>query len=183
MYPGNSKTADGKGGIAVKKKLLIYAAVGFLFGMAAMFLVSSLLNHTPLGSRIYSDRLLAAVGSPEAATALSLGVMGLFGSLCICGTLFYEIESWSLTKATAAHYLSMSLGYLIPNWVLCWDIPLKMFLIIEGFMTLGFFLIWLAMYLYFKRKVKKLNSMLLRKKEAEGSERKPDRPEETEGTP
>lgn len=98
-------------------------------------------------------------GSPAAATALSLLVMGLFGVLCFCGTLFYEIERWPLAAATAAHYLSITLGYLITNRLLCWNMPLKLLLMIEGMMTLGFFLIWLFMYLHFKAEVRKLNEL------------------------
>ena len=153
----------------MKKKLMIRAAVGFLFGIAAMYLVPSLINRTPIGRLIYTDELLTFAGSPEAAVALTILVMGLFGSLCLGGTLFYEIENWSLAKATAAHYLSISLGYLIPNWVLCWNMPLKLFLVIEVFMTVGFFLVWLTMYLYYRRRVRKLNDLLYERKK-EGSE-------------
>ena len=156
----------------MKKKLLSRAAVGFVTGIAAMYMVPPLINGTPVGSRIYPDELLARVGSPAAATALSLLVMGLFGALCVGGTLFYEMERWPLAAATAAHYLSMSLGYLIPNWLLCWNMPLKLLLMIEGFMTLGFFLIWLFMVLHYKAKVKELNQLMNQRNDTEGSEQK-----------
>ena len=147
----------------MKKKLLIRCALGFLFGMAAMFIVPSLLSGEPIGRVIYTDELLARTGSPAAATALSLLVMGLFGALCVGGTLFYEIESWPLACATAAHYLMMALGYLIPNWLLCWNMPLKLLLAIEGFMALGFAVIWLIMYLRYKREVLELNKLMKRR--------------------
>lgn len=147
----------------MKKKLLIRCALGFLFGMAAMVIVPSLLSGEPIGRVIYTDELLARTGSPAAATALSLLVMGLFGALCVGGTLFYEIESWPLACATAAHYLIMALGYLIPNWLLCWNMPLKLLLAIEGFMALGFAVIWLIMYLRYKREVLELNKLMKRR--------------------
>ena len=147
----------------MKKKLLIRCALGFLFGMAVMFIVPSLLSGEPIGRVIYTDELLARTGSPAAAAALSLLVMGLFGSLCMGGTLFYELESWPLACATAAHYLIMALGYLIPNWLLCWNMPLRLLLAIEGFMALGFALIWLIMYLRYKKEVQELNKLVKRK--------------------
>ena len=147
----------------MKKKLLIRCAFGFLFGMAAMLIVPSFLSGEPTGSIIYTDELLARAGSPAAATALSLLVMGLFGSLCMGGTLFYELESWPLALATAAHYLIMALGYLIPNWLLCWNMPLSLLLAIEGLMALGFAVIWLIMYLRYKREVQELNELVKRK--------------------
>ena len=148
----------------MKKKLLIRCALGFLFGMASMLIVPSLISGKPIGAAvIYADELLARAGSPTAVTAVSLLVMGLFGSLCMGGTLFYEIESWPLACATAAHYLLMALGYLIPNWVLCWNMPLKLLLAVEGFMALGFALIWLIMYLRYKREVLELNKLMKRR--------------------
>lgn len=147
----------------MKKKLLIRCALGFLLGMAAMLIVPSLISGEPIGPAIYSDELLARTGSPAAATIISLAVMGLFGSLCMGGTLFYELESWPLALATAAHYLIMSLGYLIPNWLLCWDMPLSLLLAIEGFMALGFAVIWLIMYLRYKLEVQELNELTKRK--------------------
>ena len=147
----------------MKKKLLIRCALGFLFGMAAMVIVPSLISGEPIGRVIYTDELLSRTGSPAAATALSLLVMGLFGALCMGGTLFYEIENWPLACATAAHYLIMALGYLIPNWLLCWDMPLSLLLAIEGLMALGFAVIWLIMYLRYKREVLELNELTKRR--------------------
>lgn len=147
----------------MKKKLLIRCALGFLLGVAAMYIIPSIINHTPINRIIYTDGLLARAGSPTAAILITLLVMGLFGVLCLGGTLFYEIERWPLALATAAHYLSMSLGYLIPNWLLGWNMPLKLLLTIEAFMTLGFILIWLIMYLRYKREVQELNELVKRK--------------------
>lgn len=152
----------------MKKKILIRGAIGFAVGVAVMYLVPPIINHRSISRAIYADELLARVGSPTAATLLTLLVMGLFGALCICGTAFYEIEKWPLAQATAAHYLTMSLGYLIPNWLLCWNMPLKLLLIIEGVMTLGFILIWLVMYLIFKAQVRELNELI---KKRDGGDR------------
>ena len=143
----------------MKKKLLIRAAIGFVFGIAMMLVVPVLINGGPIARVVYSDALLARTGSPAAATLLTLLVMGLFGSFCFAGTLFYEIENWPLALATAAHYLSMSLGYLIPAKLLCWGMPTKLLLRIEGVMTLGFFLVWLIMYLRYKAEVRELNEL------------------------
>ena len=52
----------------MKKKLLIRILLGFLLGMAAMLLVPAILNGAPVGTGLYSDKLLARAGSPEAQT-------------------------------------------------------------------------------------------------------------------
>lgn len=156
----------------MKKKLLIRFVPGFLLGIAAMYIVPVIINGSPLNRAIYTDELLARTGSPAAATLVSFLVMGLFGWLCMGGTVFYEIESWPLALATAAHYLAMSLGYLIPNWLLCWNMPAKLLLTIEGFMTLGFFLIWLCMYFIYKRQVRELNKLMEKSNKPEHNDRK-----------
>ena len=146
----------------MKKKILIRCGAGFLLGVAMMYLVPPLISHSSVRRAIYSDVLLARMGSPAAATLVTLLVMGLFGALCVGGTLFYEIERWPLAGATAAHYLSMALGYLIPDRLLCWNMPPRLLLTIEGIMTLGFFLIWLILYLRFRREVRELNELMKR---------------------
>lgn len=147
----------------MKKRILILGGLGFALGLVMMLLVPALLNHGPLRI-ICSARLLEQTGSPAAATALTLAVSGLFGSACFLATLFYEIERWPLALAAAAHYLVISLGYLVPNYVLCWEMPLKLLLLIEGAMTLGFFLIWLFLYLRYKVQVRELNQLAQEKR-------------------
>lgn len=157
------------------KRILRLSCIGFVLGVVMNAVVPAVVNHSPLGVGLYSEQLLARVGSPAAATLLSFAVMGLFGALCMVGTLFYEIDRWPLALATAAHYLSMSLGYLIPAKLLCWNMPTALLLRIEGAMTLGFVLIWLVMYLIYRRQVRELNELRARM----------DRPEEkrNENTP
>lgn len=157
----------------MKRKLLIRICLGFLFGIVLMVLIPPILNGTPIGSSIYSERLLQRVGSPEAATTVSLLVMGLFGALCMGGTLFYEIESWPLALATAGHYLVIALGYLIPNRLLCWNMPGKLLLTMEGCMALGFCIIWLIMYLRYRSEVRELNALneKLEKEHRDGTEK------------
>ena len=55
----------------MKKKLVTRCALGFLLGIAAMYIVPSAINGSPITRVIYTDELLARIGSP-AATAVSL---------------------------------------------------------------------------------------------------------------
>ncbi len=97
---------------------------------------------------------------------LTLLVIALYGAVCMGGTIFYEFKNWSLAKATVAHYLLISLGYVVVDLLLCRDMPLKLLRILEGIMTVGFFLIWLILYLRYKAEVRELNE-LNRKKNGE----------------
>ena len=156
----------------MRKRILRLVVIGFLIGLAADYVVPALINGVPLGTWVSSEELVARVGSPTAAKLLSFLVIGLFGSVCMLGTLFYEIERWPLALATAAHYLTISLGYLIPARLLCWNLPLGLLLRIEGVMTLGFFLIWLVMYFIYRRQVRELNRLRERMESGQTDEKK-----------
>jgi hypothetical protein len=156
----------------MRKRILRLAVIGFLIGVAADFIVPSVINGVPLGTWVSPEELVARVGNPTAAKLLSFLVIGLFGAACMVGTLFYEIERWPLALATAAHYLTISLGYLIPARLLCWNLPAKLLLRIEGVMTLGFFLIWLIMYCIYRRQVRELNRLRERMESGQADEKK-----------
>lgn len=145
----------------MKRKLLIRGLIGFLLGVAMMLLIPALFNRGPDGTVNYcSFELIARVGgSRSSAMAVSLLLYGLYGACCMGGTLLYELDSWPLTPATAVHYAVIALGYALAASLLRWDLSLRQLLIIEALMTVGFFLIWLFMYLRYKGKVRELNQL------------------------
>ncbi|MCR5137315.1 MAG: DUF3021 domain-containing protein [Oscillospiraceae bacterium] len=157
----------------MKKKLMIRSAIGFVIGMVLVVLIPAIFNRGSDGTvHICSDTLIARAGSPTAALLVSLLLYGLYGACCMAGTVLYEIESWSLARATAVHYLGVMLGYVIADLALGWRMPLKELLLIETFMTVSFFLIWLILYLRYRAMVKDLNTMQkdYNKRHTEGAE-------------
>lgn len=160
MYTCYQTKTDRKGVGVMKRKILIRGLIGFATGVAMMFFVPAFINQAPLDRVIYTESFLRRVGNNEtAAVLLTLLVMGMFGACCFWGTLFYEIERWPLALATIAHYLLISAGYLIPNWLLCWNMPVKLLVTIEVIMMIGFFIIWLIIYCVYKREVNELNQL------------------------
>ena len=160
MYPCYQTQTDRKEVSVIKKKIFIRGLIGFITGVAMMFVVPAIINQGSLDRVIYTEAFLKHVGNNEtAAMLLTMLIMGLFGACCFWGTLFYEIERWPLALATIAHYLLISAGYLIPNWLLCWDMPMKLLMTIEVFMMIGFFIIWMIIYCVYKREVRELNQL------------------------
>ncbi len=150
----------------MRKKILTLAGLGFLLGMAMVTLIFMLFSRTGDGSfRFVSESLVSRTGSVPAATVLQLLLCGLYGALCMGGTLLYEIENWPLARSTLVHYLMIALGYLPPALLLGWSMGAEELLAVEGIMTAGFFLIWLLMYLRFKAQVRELNELLEKQKE------------------
>ena len=140
------------------KKVLIRAAIGFPLGV----LVAVILGLVDM--RFCSQELAARVGSEGLGIALQFLGSGLYGAACMVGTLFYDFERWSLALATALHYLIIAVGLVLCNWLLCWNMGVGVLLIVLAGQTVGFFLIWLFMWLRYRREVRELNE-LNRKKE------------------
>ena len=136
-------------------KFLRRGAIGFPLGI----LISLVLSWAGGSDRLVSDLLIQRVGSTAGALALDLFLSGVFGFLCMGGTVFYEIENWSLLKATFLHYLLVVVCFpplaLFLGWV---EKPAEV-MIMTGIQTVCFFLIWLIMYLRYKAEVRELNEL------------------------
>ena len=150
----------------MKKKLFLRAGIGFLFGVAFGVLISVL---STLGGtvRLYSDALFARTGSAAASIVLQLFFSGLYGALCMGGTIVYEIEEWPLLRVTLTHFLICMVPYLPISLLLGWNTGLVELLIVIGVMTVIYFIIWLIMFLRYRAQVRELNNILQRRKAQE----------------
>lgn len=140
------------------KRILILAAIGFPMGVLIAFLIALMGNGSEM--HFFSETLLIRMGGNlSAATAVNILVCGLYGSACMVGTVFYDIERWPLALATVLHYLIVVLGCLDCFLLLGWGDGIRDYLITAGLQTAVFFLIWLIMYLRYKAQVKELNEL------------------------
>ena len=140
------------------KRILILAAIGFPMGVLIAFLIALMGSGSEM--HFFSETLLIRMGGNlSAATAVNILVCGLYGSACMVGTAFYDIERWPLALATVLHYLIVVLGCLGCFLLLGWGDGIRDYLITAGLQTAVFFLIWLIMYLRYKAQVKELNEL------------------------
>lgn len=137
------------------KQFMRRGAIGFPLGIFILILISLLSGNDSLVSPVLAQQ----VGSEAAALALNLVLSGIFGALCMGGTVFYEIEDWSLAKATFLHYLLVIACFPPLAWFLRWFTKPTDILIMTGIQTVAFFLIWLIMYLRCRAEVKELNKL------------------------
>lgn len=140
------------------KKILARAAIGFALGTMVALILGL------MDGNFCSKELAALVGSEGAGIALQLLTSGLYGSACMVGTLFYDVERWSLALATVLHYLIIALGLFLCNWLLRWGMGAGLLLTVLAGQTVGFFLIWLIIWLRYRKEVKELNELNARKK-------------------
>ena len=95
----------------------------------------------------------------EALPSILLG--GIPGAIAMGSAVIYDIEEWSLLRATATHFLVVMGVILFACFLLKWFPPWSpVFWIMLAAELIGYVIIWLIMYYCFRKKVRTLNEML-----------------------
>ena len=93
---------------------------------------------------------------------------GIPGAIAMGSAVIYDIEEWSLLRATATHFLVVMGVILFACFLLKWFPPWSpAFWIMLAAELVGYVIIWLIMYYCFRKKVRELNEMLKEKREKE----------------
>lgn len=147
----------------MKKTLIIRGIIGIPVGIAISYLITILMSFI-LGKGEYFPcvpELVTQMGSEMNAVLLQTLLSAILGAVCGASSAIWEIESWSLFKQTALHFVILSVTMLPIAYVLYWlQHNLISFLIFEGIFLLIFITIWLIQYLIHKSIIKKINSRL-----------------------
>ena len=128
----------------LKKKAIILSLIGFASGIL-------------IGLFFYLS------GSEETDTVGILSVpayfvaSGIFGMVSMGGSAVYDIESWSITRCTVTHALTVSVSFIIFSWLGGWLTDLVYMGIIAAIMFVIYVIIWLICYNTYKRKVRRMN--------------------------
>ena len=102
----------------------------------------------------------------EALPSILLG--GIPGAIAMGSAVIYDIEEWSLLRATATHFLVVMGVILFACFLLKWFPPWSpAFWIMLAAELVGYVIIWLIMYYCFRKKVRELNEMLKESREKE----------------
>ena len=143
------------------KKTLKRAGIGFLIGIVIGNLIAILTgNSATNGVTFASEKLLVmAGGSAVVAMLLQSLFSGLYGAVCFAGMSFYEIERMPLAAATALHCAAIVLLFVPISLLLGWVNGIAGILIIAVIQIVVFFIIWLSLYLSYKKQVRELNKM------------------------
>lgn len=136
-------------------KILKRAGLGFLLGVAVNSLIKALTYETDPVTLI----LLERIGSLRSAMLLELVLVGLYGAICMAGTLLYDADRLPLSLATLLHCLMCILPFAPLALFLGWCTRLGDVLIMSGFQLVAFFLIWLILYVSYRREIRELNKM------------------------
>ncbi len=137
------------------------AGIGFLLGMVMCSAISlMMMGPAPQLFIPVSNELVEKCGSLGTALLVQLIASGIYGSICFVSMAFYEIESWSLARASASHCLTIVLCYIPIGLMLDWASKPVEFLIIVGIQIISYFIVWLIIYLIYNKQVNDLNEMI-----------------------
>ena len=149
----------------MKYKLVLKASMGFSLGLIIflIFAIFSIPEDTNSELNISNQVLYTEVTRQELiGFTFQLFISGLYGALAMGGSIVYEIESWSILKSTAIHYLTILISYYVMCFTLRWFSPSDMFInaIIFLAFTIVYIMIWLIQYYRYKIEIKKINMKL-----------------------
>ena len=149
------------------KKTVKNASLGFLIGIPVgivILIMLSILNEG--GNLVFPESMLEKAGSPAMALAMHVFLSGALGAVAWAGMSFYEIESWGMLKSFVVHYLVIMAAFIVIGVNLGWigfnaeDIGIMALI-----MGIGYFMVWLIMYLRYRSKTKELNMYLEKEKQ------------------
>ena len=145
----------------LKNKFILKFAIGFSFGILICTIITSVITTASIndGNTYFCDPTFSSMFSNEiVAFIIQMIVSGLLGAICMGGTVVYEIEEWSVLKATATHFLiANGMFILTATFLKWWSInDWVSNLIFIGIILLMYILIWLIQYVIYKIEVKKI---------------------------
>ena len=132
------------------KKAVILGAIGMILGIF-------------IGAGFWYLMSGEAPGTAAGLSALMLHLLmsGVLGMVANGSSVIYEIEEWSIVRATITHFIismgifyviAFSLGWFSPADPACW--------IMSVILVFVYFMIWMVHSLIFKYKVKRMNEEL-----------------------
>ncbi len=147
----------------IAKKAIRLSLIGFLLGIG-------------VGVMIYAtggfDYLSEA--DKQAKLPLFMFVSGLLGVVGMGGSVVYDIESWSITKATATHFVATIAAFFAMGFIEGWyqSISIPSLLITVAMFVVAYVIIWVIQYLKCKKAIQGLNEELnlLRTKKKDSNE-------------
>lgn len=144
----------------MKKQILSRGLGGFPVGIAIGFVIT-LINSACIGDGFYypvTPELIGSMGNELNAVILQTVLCGTMGSGFSMASVIWELDSWSFAKQSGIYFLiaciiTFPIAY-ITNWM---KHSVTGVLSYVGIFVVIFVIVWIAQYLSWKRKIKKMN--------------------------
>ena len=137
------------------KSILKRAGFGFLLGVAVCAVISALASDGSMVDPVFAER----AGSLKGAVLLQLLLMGAYGALTMGLTVLYDLDHLPLTLSTGLHCVCCIAPFVFLAMLFRWTQGIRGILLIAGLQLLGFFLVWLILYVRYRKQINELNQM------------------------
>ena len=147
----------------MKKEVAKRAIVGFIYGV---FIGQTILIIESLFMRdgnfyAVSTSLLELAGTKIAAVIIQYFLTGIIGTTFAATTVIFEMDNWSLLRQTILHFIIVSIVMYIAGFLCGWfPHTVVSTLIWFGVFVVVYVIFWICFSMYYKNKVKKINSHL-----------------------
>lgn len=116
-----------------------------------------------LGVLICIGFMLARSSEGLKAAFPNLVISGIYGAVAMGSSIVYDVEKWSITRATATHFLLVFALYFLLVLSMGWfSLSDPVFWIVVGAMVAVYILIWLLQYLSYRRQIREMNDELIK---------------------
>ena len=156
----------------MKKRLIVRSIIGLIVGVLAAHVITFLVNYLGRGKYLVCMPELTERFGFAGAVIVQTLLGGIFGIIALGGTCLFDIEKWSLLRASVVHCALILVTYIVIGLLLHWfSFHIIPILIMTGIIIVVYALIWLIMYVAWKREIKELNRLTEEyKKDADASE-------------
>lgn len=138
------------------------AGLGFLLGMAVGNVIAVITRFASgEESRFVAEGLIQKAGSEAMAFLLQTLFAGIYGTICMAGMSFYDIEHWSMLRSYLVHYTIVIVSYIPVALFLCWVQTAEEIAVIAAIQTVAYLIVWFIMYSIYKAQVKELNQQII----------------------
>ncbi len=151
--------------ITMKRTVLMRVLLGFPLGIAIGYIITIAISACYGTTYLPCTPSLAAeLGSELSAVILQAVLCGILGAACAAASCAFQVERWSLAKATAVHFLVLSFSMLPIAYVSHWmEHTLSGVLCYFGIFVGIYVLIWFIQYLGIRARVRRINAKLQKK--------------------
>ncbi len=145
----------------MRKRLIARSLLGLLIGALVAHVMTLLANYFVRGQYLVCMPELTAKLGFTGAIILQTVLGALFGMVALGGTCLFDIEKWSLLRASVVHCALILVTYTIVGLLLCWlSFDIRPILIMACIIVFVYALIWLIMYVAWKREIRQMNLLV-----------------------
>lgn len=152
----------------MKKTVISRGLLGFPLGIAIGYVITIMIS-VAWGSEDYTPcvpELVDLMGNEIRAVLLQTALCGLIGTGFAASSVIWEIDQWSLVKATGIYFLITSVIMMPVAYFTYWmEHSIVGFLSYFGVFTLIFIIIWIILFIMGKHNVSRMNTELSKMKD------------------